>query len=122
MFNQRLTERAWCSQLLPWLEQLGLDAQIEAFHREILQSPHGNLPRESQQATLSSIHQMRVSEPGLSEASTKFESSKRLKRHGSQRQPFPGGRNRYTSLARLGTAQSMARKDMHHDAINHTCV
>src|SRR6266851_3180063 len=36
------------SQLLPWLEQLGLGAQIETFHREILKSPHGELPPESQ--------------------------------------------------------------------------
>ncbi len=37
-----------CSQLLPWLEQLGLGTRIEEFHREILESPHGSLPRESQ--------------------------------------------------------------------------
>ena len=37
-----------CSQLLPWLEQLGLGAQINAFHREILGSSRGDLPRESQ--------------------------------------------------------------------------
>jgi hypothetical protein len=37
-----------CSQLLPWLEQLGLGARIEAFHREIFESPHAELPRESQ--------------------------------------------------------------------------
>ncbi|HEY7331069.1 MAG TPA: hypothetical protein VH592_25760 [Gemmataceae bacterium] len=37
-----------CTQLLPWLEELGLGARIEEFHREILASPHGGLPRESQ--------------------------------------------------------------------------
>ena len=39
---------ALCSQLLPWLEQLGLSNRIEALHREILESPHGGLPRELQ--------------------------------------------------------------------------
>jgi hypothetical protein len=37
-----------CSQLLPWLEQLGLGGRIEAYHRELLESPHGSLPSESQ--------------------------------------------------------------------------
>ena len=36
------------SQLLPWLEQIGLGPQIEPFHREILRSPQGSLSRESQ--------------------------------------------------------------------------
>src|SRR5262249_17935070 len=32
------------SRLLPWLEDLGLGEQIEEFHREILESAHGQLP------------------------------------------------------------------------------
>jgi hypothetical protein len=40
--------KSLCTQLLPWLEQLGLSARVETFHREILSSPHGRLPRESQ--------------------------------------------------------------------------
>jgi hypothetical protein len=40
--------RAVCSQLLPWLEQHGLSNRMEALHREILESPHGGLPRELQ--------------------------------------------------------------------------
>jgi len=41
-----------CSQLLPWLEQLGLGARIEAFHREILESPYEGLSREFQTEAL----------------------------------------------------------------------
>lgn len=37
-----------CSQLLPWLEELGFGDRIEEFHREILETPHRELPRESQ--------------------------------------------------------------------------
>lgn len=37
-----------CSQLLPWLEQCGLGAKIEEHHREILETPHKELPSESQ--------------------------------------------------------------------------
>ncbi len=40
--------RALCSQLLPWLEQLNLGVPIEEFHHEILESPHGDLPPDSQ--------------------------------------------------------------------------
>jgi len=40
--------RPLCSQLLPWLEQLNLGNRIEEFHREILQTPHRELPREFQ--------------------------------------------------------------------------
>jgi hypothetical protein len=40
--------RELCSQLLPWLEQVGLGPQIEEFHREILETPHGDLPRDSE--------------------------------------------------------------------------
>ena len=35
-----------CSRLLPWLEQLNFSDRIEEFHREILNTPHGDLPRE----------------------------------------------------------------------------
>ena len=35
-----------CSRLLPWLEQLNFDDRVEEFHREILNTPHGDLPRE----------------------------------------------------------------------------
>ena len=37
-----------CSQLLPWLEQLNLGTRIEEFHREILETPFRELPREFQ--------------------------------------------------------------------------
>ncbi len=37
-----------CSQLLPWLEELNFGDRIEEFHREILGTPHRELPRESQ--------------------------------------------------------------------------
>lgn len=37
-----------CSQLLPWLEQLNFGGRIEDFHREILKTPYGELPRASQ--------------------------------------------------------------------------
>jgi hypothetical protein len=40
--------KSLCSQLLPWLEQLNVDARIEEFHREILEAPYQQLPRESQ--------------------------------------------------------------------------
>lgn len=35
-----------CSRLLPWLEQLNLGDHVEEFHREILNTPHGELPQE----------------------------------------------------------------------------
>jgi hypothetical protein len=44
--HSRATEL--CSRLLPWLEELGVDKQIGAFHREILDTSHGELSRESQ--------------------------------------------------------------------------
>lgn len=37
-----------CSQLLPWLEEQGFGDRIEEFHREILETPHRELSRESQ--------------------------------------------------------------------------
>jgi len=37
-----------CSQLLPWLEELDFGDRIEEYHREILETPHRELPRESQ--------------------------------------------------------------------------
>lgn len=37
-----------CSRLLPWLEQLNFDDQIEEFHREILETPYRELPHEFQ--------------------------------------------------------------------------
>jgi len=39
--------REICSRLLPWLDELGLAQQIEPFHREILETPYGQLPPES---------------------------------------------------------------------------
>jgi hypothetical protein len=35
--------KSLCSQLLPWLKQLGLGDQIEELYQEILAVPHGNL-------------------------------------------------------------------------------
>ena len=40
--------KEFCVRLLPWLEQHGLSNRMEAIHREILESPHGGLPRELQ--------------------------------------------------------------------------
>jgi hypothetical protein len=40
--------RELCSQLLPWLDKLGLGEQIEELHREILESPYGSLPQKYQ--------------------------------------------------------------------------
>jgi hypothetical protein len=36
------------ARLLSWLEDLGVGAQIEPYHREILETPHGKLPRDFQ--------------------------------------------------------------------------
>jgi hypothetical protein len=39
---------AICTQLLPWVEGLHVAGQLNEFHREILATPHRELPRESQ--------------------------------------------------------------------------
>jgi len=38
----------FCSQLLPWLDQIGIGDKVEPFHREILECSHGNLPPDFQ--------------------------------------------------------------------------
>lgn len=38
----------FCTRLVPWLDELGVGAQIDPYHREILETPHGQLAREDQ--------------------------------------------------------------------------
>ena len=40
--------KSLCSQLLPWLKQLNFGTKIEPYHRESLETPHGEFPRDSQ--------------------------------------------------------------------------